>query len=243
MQRLMTTGAPVTRPRIAGFRTAEFRTFGPKKIALNTKALLLGAIIIMASAVAQAQNGKLGPAAPVTYDNKYEVYGGINFMNFQAGQNLPKRMNLAGAEVSLTYFLTPKLGVTGDYRGEAGTTPVFPSPGSNNPSRELVYMNMGMLGVTYRGPKNHYAAIDYHALVGASDGVFNGPTNYNVGLYTNRTKPIGAFGGSLDYNRSKYIAFRLSPDLIIEHFGTEYREFFAISGGVIYRFGQGPSQR
>jgi hypothetical protein len=95
-----------------------------------------------------------------------------------------------------------------------------------------------MGGVTYRGPKGHFAAIDYHALIGADHGVFDGPTTYNVGLYTNRTKPIGAFGGSLDYNVSKNIAVRLSPDLIVEHFGTEYREFFAISGGVLYRFGK-----
>jgi len=37
---------------------------------------------------------KIATAAPVTYDNKYELYGSINFMNFMAGQNLPKRMNL-----------------------------------------------------------------------------------------------------------------------------------------------------
>ncbi len=224
MLRLMTTGAAGARNRNAG---------------LKVKALLLGTLMAAGATFAQAQNGKIGPAAPVTYDNKYEVYGGINFMNFQAGQNLPKRMNLGGGEVSFTYW-TPvsRLGVTADYRGEAGTTPVNPSPASFNPSRQLVYMNMGMAGVTYRGPKNHYAAIDYHALVGAADGVFNGPTSFNVGLYSNRTKPIGAFGGSLDYNRSKNLAFRLSPDLIVEHFGTEYREFFAISAGVIYRFGQ-----
>jgi len=233
----MTTGAPQAGSRTAGAGSVPFRTGG-----LKAKALLLGAAMLagtaLAPAGASAQNGKIGPAAPVTYDNHYEVYGGINFMNFQAGQNLPKRMNMAGAELSLTDWLRPRRGVNADYRGEAGTTPVFPSPGSFNPSRQLVYMNMGLLGVTYRGPKNHYAAVDYHALVGAADGVFNGPSTYDVGLYTNRTKPIGAFGGSLDYNRSKNIAIRLSPDLIIEHFGTEYREFFAISGGIIYRFGQ-----
>jgi len=225
----MTTGAPSTRNRTAGFRTIRF----------TGKTLLLAAGILTGSTLAQAQNGKIGPAAPVTYDNKYEAYGGINYMNFQAGQDLPKRMNFAGAEASLTYW-TPvsRLGVTGDYRFEGGTTPVFPSPGSSNPARQLVYMNLGMAGVTYRGPKGHYAAIDYHALIGAADGIFNGPASYNVGLYTNRTKPIGAFGGSLDYNYSKNIAVRLSPDLIIEHFGTEYREFFAISGGLIYRFGK-----
>ena len=238
MQRLMTTGAPKARKSSAGLRTDEFFAAAFRASKFRLKLWIFGAAIIACVPMARAQNGKLGPAAPVSYDNKYEVYGGINFMNFQAGQNLPKRMNFAGAETSLTYFLNPRLGVTGDYRFEGGTTPVFPSPGSSNPARQLVFLNAGMGGVTYRGPKGHYAAIDYHALVGVADGMFNGPTTYNVGLYTNRTKPIGAFGGSLDYNRSKNVAFRLSPDLIIEHFGTEYREFFAISAGVIYRFGQ-----
>ena len=73
-------------------------------------------------------------------------------------------------------------------------------------------------------------------------GVFDGGTGgvppEDVGLYTNRTKPIAALGGSLDLNRSKNLAIRLSPDLILEHFGTETREFFAISAGVVYRFGK-----
>jgi len=205
---------------------------------LKVKAVVLAALAMTAATAAHAQNGKIGPAAQATYDNKYEVYGGINFMNFQAGQNLPQRMNMGGGELMGTYWLTNRLGVALDYRGEAGTTPVLPSPASFRPSRQLVYMNMGMAGVQYRGPKNHYAAVDYHALIGVSHGVFDGPTTYDVGLYTNRTKPIGAFGGSLDYNRSKNLAFRLQPDLIVEHFGTEYREFFAISAGVIYRFGK-----
>src|ERR1700733_8774197 len=48
---------------------------------------------------------KIGPVAPVTYDNKYEIFGGLNYMNFQAGQNLPNRMNLGGGEVLGTYWL------------------------------------------------------------------------------------------------------------------------------------------
>lgn len=194
--------------------------------------------LVLAVASAHAQNGKIGAAPQATYDNKYEVYGGINFMNFQAGQNLPKRMDLAGAELMGTYWLNGRLGVAADYRFEGGTTPVLPSPASFRPSRQLVLMNTGMVGVQYRSIKNHYAAIDYHALVGVSHGEFDGPTNFDVGLYTDRTKPIGAFGGSLDYNRTKNLAFRLQPDLIVEHFGSEYREFFAISAGAIYRFGK-----
>lgn len=217
--------------------------FGVKRIAVDAlHGVMVAGALLAGAAMAKAQN-KLGPAAAVTYDNRYEVYGGINFMNFQAGQNLPTRMNFAGGEVLGTYFVTRNLGLGIDYRGEAGTTPVHPNPFVNN--RPLVYMNMVMGGAQYRGPKNHYAAINYHGYFGVSHGVFDyslkdvQPASIPlIGLYTNRTKPIAALGGSIDFNRSKNLAVRISPDLILEHFGTETREFFAISGGVIYRFGK-----
>lgn len=235
------------RLKTAGWKTTDSKT-GTRRYGTRALAGVLTAGLLMAGAVqmqaqAAAQQGKLGPAAPVSYDNRYEIYGGINLMNFQAGQQLPKRMNMGGGEILATYWLTKKLGLGLDYRGEAGTTDVFPSAYINN--RPLVYMNMGMLGAQYRGPKNQYAALNYHAYFGASHGVFtsstaNVPPVYlpTIGLYTNRTKPIAALGGSLDINRSKNFAIRLSPDLILEHFGTETREFFAISGGVVYRFGK-----
>jgi hypothetical protein len=208
--------------------------------------MLLAAMFAAGSAAMAQAKGKLGPGAPVTYKNRFEVYGGLNFMNFQAGQNLPKRMNLGGGEILGTYWLTNRIGLAADYRGEAGTTPVFPSapipPNPNYINRPLVYMNMGMLGAQLRGPKNQFAAINLHGFFGVSHGVFDGGTGgtppQDVGLYTNRTKPIAALGGSLDLNRSKNFAIRLSPDLMLEHFGTETREFFAISAGVVYRFGK-----
>jgi hypothetical protein len=211
--------------------------------------LLAMGMALAAGQIAQAQQQKLGSAPPVTYDNKYEVYGSLNFMNFQAGQNLPKRMNLGGGEFLGTYWLKGKWGLGAEYRGEAGTTPVFPQVDVFYIHRPLVYMNMGLAGMQYRGPKNQYAAINYHAYGGLSHGVFDagtagaGPVNpYTpaqnaqiAGLYSDRTSPIFALGGTLDFNRSKNWAVRLSPDLILEHFGTETREFFAISGGIVYR--------
>ena len=58
--------------------------------------------------------------------------------------------------------------------------------------------------------------------------------NYSVdqGTYT-----VGAAGGSIDFNESGKLAIRLQPDITFEHFGTETRVFFAISAGVVYRFG------
>ncbi len=207
--------------------------------------LLAGMVVAGGAALAQGK-GKLAAAAPVTYDNRFEVYGGLNFMNFQAGQNLPTRMNLGGGEILGTYWLTNRIGLAANYRGEAGTTPVFPSapipPNPNYINRPLVYMHIGMLGAQVRGPKNQFAAVNYHGYFGVAHGVFDGGTGgappQAVGLYTNRTKPIAALGGSIDLNRTKNLAVRLSPDLILEHFGTETREFFAISAGVVYRFGQ-----
>jgi hypothetical protein len=216
----------------------------------GTRAGLSGVVLalgLMAGAVqAEAQalptgNGKLAAAAPVTYGNKWEFYGGINLMTFQAGQALPKRMNLAGVEVLGTYWVTKRVGIGAEYRGEAGTTPVQANPYTTRP---LVYMNMGLFGAQVRGPKNQHAALNFHAYGGVANGVFNTstgniPAQYaNVGLYTNKTAPIGAVGASVDFNRSKRLAIRLSPDLMIERFGTETREFFAISGGVVYRFGK-----
>jgi hypothetical protein len=190
-----------------------------------------------------AETGKLAAAPPVTYANKWEIYGGLNFMNFQAGQALPKRMNLGGGEVLGTYWLNKKLGISADYRGEAGTTPVLANPYANRP---LVYMNMALFGAQYRGPKNQHFAMDYHAFGGPSYGVFdhtikadNIPAQYNnLGLYGNKWAPMFALGGSVDFNQSRWVALRLQPDLILEHFGTETRVFFAISGGVVYRFGK-----
>jgi len=200
-----------------------------------------------------------------TYDNRWELYAGLNFMNGQAGQNLPKRYNMGGGEVMGTYWLgsarVKKLGVIADYRIGAGTTPVL----STYYNRVLVRQQIFSGGVEYRGPKNRYAAVDYHALVGGTYGVFdtavkeypvnaNSPygspasacqaqqnTAYqstNLGLYCNHVAPWAAIGGSIDFNDSAKLAFRLSPDMVFEHFGTETREFFAISLGAVYRFGK-----
>ena len=181
--------------------------------------------------------GKLAAAAPVTYDNRYEIYGGLNYMNFQAGQNVPKLMNLGGGEFSGTYWFNDRWGGVLDGRIDAGTTPVVPNFEFNGRAVAILYT--GMVGAQYRMIAKPRASFALHALVGVSHGDFTEtiPTNLS-GLYSNRTKPIGAFGGNIDVNRSKNFAIRLSPDVIVEHFGSEYREFFSISGGIVYRIGR-----
>jgi hypothetical protein len=190
-------------------------------------------------------NATVEPNRVPTYDNRFEIYGGLNFMNGQAGQNLPKRYNMGGAEGMFTYWLGDHLGIAADYRWGGGTTPIFPNPYYN---RVLVMQSIYSGGVQWRGLKNRYIAIDYHALAGVSQGTFdhaiqNFPggspiSATGIGLYPNSSTPWGAVGGSIDFNYKPNIAIRLAPDLAFEHFGTELREFVSVSAGVIYRFGK-----
>jgi hypothetical protein len=212
-------------------------------------------------AVTRATQAALAPYTGPKYDNRWEVYGGLNFMNGQAGQNTPVRYNMGGAEVMGTYWLgdgkhgvLSKLGIAADGRFGAGTTPVI-SPFYN---RVVVMQTIGSGGIQYRGPKNRYAAIDFHVLGGGTYGDFSYAVSHypggspvsacpadqtvsqqgNLGLYCNHVAPYGAVGGSIDFNESAKLAVRLQPDLTFEHFGNETREYFAISMGVVYRLGK-----
>jgi hypothetical protein len=218
-------------------------------------------------AISKANAAALAVYTGPKYDNRWEVYGGLNLMNGQAGQNLQHRYNMGGVEVMGTYWLAPSMsstwlkhvGVAADYHFGAGTTPVL-SPYYN---RVVVMQSIIAGGLEYRGPKNRYAALDLHAFGGGSTGIFdyavnhfpkstlypNGspvsscPTNTqpgqsgNLGLYCNHTAPWGMAGASIDFNESAKIAIRLQPDITFEQFGTETREFFSISLGALYRFG------
>ncbi len=147
----------VMREKMLGKKIKMRRTMSGLKIAGKQKigtwaisGVLLAGMFAGGTALLAQASGKLAAKPPVTYANRWEIYGGLNFMNFQAGQNLPTRMNMGGGELLGTYWLTSHIGLAADYRGEAGTGPVFPSapipPNPNYIHRPLVYMNMGMLG-------------------------------------------------------------------------------------------------
>ncbi len=198
---------------------------------------------------------QIAPVRVATYTEKYEIFGGLSFMNGQAGQNLPKRYNMGGGEVMATYWLgggskLKNVGVAADYRLEAGTTPLLPVSTQFGLNRVLVYQNIFSGGLQYRVAKGRYAAVNLHALAGGSRGTFDSaitgypknsspqPTAAFVGLYNNGTTPWGAAGGSIEFNQSPHLAIRISPDILFEHFGTETREFVSVGGGVVYRFGK-----
>lgn len=196
-----------------------------------------------------AQKGVFKPPEPVTYTERYEIYGAGNFMNGQAGQSLPKRYNMGGGEVMGTYWLTPKYGAAADFRYVVGSTPVLPGGQATNPrvqTRPYVTQAVGMGGVQYHFRGNHYGGINFHALAGVTHGTFDhsnpglpaGSFFSATGLYSNRTSAMAVAGGSVEFNRSAHLAVRITPEIVFEHFGDELREFVSVSGGIVYRFGE-----
>jgi len=196
-------------------------------------------------------HGVIATAAPVTYDNRYEVYGGLSYMNFTAGPFAIPRTNLGGGEIMGTYWLKGlthhvapgRLGLAADVRGEYGTTQIGPVPATTGLHRTMVFQHMLMGGFQLRGPKNQFFALSVHGLGGVSWGNFSHGTEpaappESVGLYSNRSAGIGAIGASLDINQSKRFAIRIQPDLMLSHFGSATDTNLALSAGILYRFGK-----
>jgi hypothetical protein len=59
-----------------------------------------------------------------------------------------------------------------------------------------------------------------------------------VGFFKNQVTVAGAFGGSIDLNRSPKVVFRIASDANLTDFGQNgFAEQVAISVGVVYRMG------
>jgi len=251
------------------------RVFRPAAVAAMACAALVAAAATLGAQTAAPGTAPIQPGVAIgvapnaiaKYNNRWEAFGGLLYMNGQAGQDLQFRYNMGGGEAMATYWLghdeVRKWGVTADYRFGAGTSPVQQGLGQNNIyhfNRVLVMQHILTGGVSYRTPfRNRYVAIDAHALAGESYGIFDhairnypnqaalqvaacpGETDathpVSLGLYCNHASPYGTAGISMDFNQSAKLAVRLQPMMVFEHFGTETREFFSISLGAMYRFG------
>ncbi|HEV2276394.1 MAG TPA: hypothetical protein VGR96_19635 [Acidobacteriaceae bacterium] len=182
----------------------------------------------------------------VKYNNKYEMYGGPAYSHFNGGPSLVDGTNLGGFDIQGTRWFTPRLGATVNLRGYYGTQAVVPNHyGISGP---FIFEHMGLGGLSIRGPKNQHAALNFHALVGASYGIFSTALNPGLvppqlGMFNNSFALATAMGGSLDLNRSPKIALRLSPDYLFTNFGGGQQHEVAFSVGILYRFSRGTPGR
>src|ERR1700733_2141359 len=157
-----------------------------------------GQVVPPAQTIPEAPSLQNETLKPLDYRNKYDVYGGLASSHFNAGPALIPGANLGGFDIQGTMWLNMRLGVTANVRGYYGTTGVVPNP--YNIHGPLVYEHMFMGGASFRGPKNEHAALNFHALVGGSYGVFNsainsGITGPQLGLFNNGFALATALGG------------------------------------------------
>lgn len=191
------------------------------------------------------------PLAGVRYDYPWEVYGGFAYSHFDAGPKLLQGANLGGFDARIVREFGTRWGVGANVRGYYGTTGVSPNCGSCTGSGPnagpitgpFVSEHMFLAGPEYRLKANEHAAMMLHAFVGGAYGNFesglNGVNPATLGLFSNQFTVAGAFGGSIDLNRSPRLVFRIAPDATMTDFGSNgFAEQFAISVGIVYRLGK-----
>ncbi len=223
--------------------------FARRVLALSS--LLVPSVFVLAQApqyhapVVAANNTLSG----VTYNNRYEVYGGLAYSHFDAGPSLLQGSNLGGFDVQGARFFTHKWAAVANLRGYLGTSGATPNPyGIKGP---FVSEYMALVGPEYRVASNQHASLTLHALFGGAYGYFTrGLQDQNgakiepaqVGFFNDQISFGSAIGGSIDLNRSPRLAFRISPDATLTDFSSagkgDFKEQFGISIGLVYRLGR-----
>lgn len=203
--------------------------------------------------VSPPPNPQLPPPAPlagVHYNYPWEIYGGLAYSHFDAGPHLLQGANIGGFDARAIREFSTRWGAGVNVRGYYGTSGVQPNCGSCTGTGNFttpvegpfVSEQMILGGAEYRALSNKHAAMMLHAFVGPTYGDFQRATgNLNpayLGLFSNQWTFGGAFGGSIDLNRSPRLVFRIAPDATLTDFGGNgFAEQFAISVGLVYRMG------
>ena len=169
----------------------------------------------------RARRTPSGRRHPSPTPRSTRVYGGINFMNGQAGQNLPKRYNMAGGEVMANILADTE--VRRRSRRPLGrwhNTRAARQPSRYRPrSRRarLVSQIIGMGGLQYhwsRQParRREPARAGRRQRTGTFD---HSNPGLPAGCVLRRNGPVqqphsamGVAGGSIDFNRSRTLAIR-----------------------------------
>ena len=191
-----------------------------------------------------------------TYTRRWEIYGGGGYLRFRSGEYL-KRNNEVSWAASGTYFLNPKLGITGNAQGSFGNAKipnVFALNGNYSPQiNEYVFS----AGPTYRIYMKERYAVSAVVTGGIGIGNFNGGSSGvnspTIGLWESTNRPVVTAGVNFDYNFYPNLSFRITPTLVGTTFiGTTatgplatggsqtggFQPNLGFNAGFVYRFGR-----
>jgi len=178
-----------------------------------------------------------------TYSHRYEVFGGGGFLRFSPGAAI-KKMNEVSWDAGLTYFLNPKLGITGTAQGSFGRAQSLQFDSNfnayiNNPQINEYYF---LSGPTYRLYAKEKVSVSGTAQAGAAWGIFGGGSKgippATLGLWNDSTRLGWSVSANGDYNFYPNLAFRVTPTYLGTNFGSKIQTNFGFNAGVVYRFGR-----
>jgi opacity protein-like surface antigen len=191
-------------------------------------ALLCGVLLLFVG-VASAQ----GTDSP-----KVEVFGGYSYVRFNPGYNAPG-VNFNGGSGSVSYNLTPMIGIVGDFGG------YHYSQGGGDVN--VVSYLFGPKIAMRRGPITPFA----QALFGGAHGSINAgacsgarvrpDTTFSGCGTTSENAFAMALGGGVDWNATEHIGVRLiQAEYLLTRFGfggpTYSQNNARISAGVVFRW-------
>jgi hypothetical protein len=213
--------------------------------------VLVAAVLLLAVPPASAQErrprhetnanrqARIARTIAETYAHRWEFGGGGGFLRFRSGQNLQRNSEIA-FWFDGTYFLNPKLGLTGEIRGAYGNAKVGNT--LYNISNPQISEYPYLFGPTYRVYRKEHYVVSGFALGGAAIGKFDSDTKglpaADLGLWPSTSaRPAFSVGGNLDINLYPNIAFRIAPAYDATTFGGSLQSNFGINLGLVYRFG------
>ncbi len=177
-----------------------------------------------------------------TYNHRWEVYVGGEYMRFRPGPDL-HNSGMGGWILGATRYFTPRWGISADARGDYGNNSLGAvSGGGNNTYNAKFSVFPFTIGPLYRFYGSSKYSVSAALQVGDIYGYFDqdiGPfPPASVGFYP--ASNVGAAIASihLDYNLSPGLAVRVSPRILFDHFGGNIDHNQGFMVGMVYRFGR-----
>ncbi|MHB1674962.1 MAG: hypothetical protein ACYCSP_12020 [Acidobacteriaceae bacterium] len=177
-----------------------------------------------------------------TYNHRWEVYVGGEYMRFRPGPNL-HNSGMGGWILGATRYFTPRWGISADARGDYGNNSLGAVSGGGNNTYNAKFsvfpFTIGPLYRFYGSPKYSVsAALQVGDIYGYFDQDIGPFPPASVGFYP--ASNVGAAIASLhlDYNLSPGLAVRLSPRILFDHFGGNLDHNQGFMVGMVYRFGR-----
>ena len=224
-------------------------------VSLPTLALIVSFLAALAGSTVQAQSSgqrhennanrraRIARQITETYTHRWEVGGGGGYLRFRSGQFTQKNSEIT-FWTNTTYFLNPKLGITGEIRGAFGNAKVP----NLNPFGSLVGSPQiseypFLAGATYRFRATQKTAISAFALGGTAIGKFDGDSKgipaTTLGFWPSTSaRPAFSAGLNFDLNLYPNLALRVAPSYLGTTYGGTLQNNMGFEMGLLFRFGR-----